>query len=263
MIPRNYINAWRASAPWRSDAMVEQDLIISRCIVEIFRQPELASAFALRGGTALHKLYFHPAGRYSEDLDLVQVAPGPVGRQIDLFRNLLSPLLGEPSRKQGADMVTLIFHFSSEIPPVTPLKLKVEINTREHLAVMGIQTHKFSLSSLWLSASTQVQTYGIEELLGTKLRALYQRRKGRDAYDLAKGISELQVRPETVARCFAAYLDNEGLSITRKQFADNLEDKRHNADFMSDISVLLADGQGFEMAEALDLIEATFLPWLA
>jgi len=27
--------------------------------------------------------------------------------------------------------------------------------------------------------------------------------------------------------------------------------------------VLLADGQGFEMAEALDLIEATFLPWLA
>ena len=34
MIPRAHIDAWRAQAPWRSDAKVEQDLIICRAMAE-------------------------------------------------------------------------------------------------------------------------------------------------------------------------------------------------------------------------------------
>ena len=40
VIPRAYIDAWRAQAPWRSDAKVEQDLIICRAMVEIFNNFE-------------------------------------------------------------------------------------------------------------------------------------------------------------------------------------------------------------------------------
>jgi len=57
MIPRAHITAWRRTAPWSSDAQVEQDLVISRALVEIYSEPALSSSLAFRGGTALHKLY--------------------------------------------------------------------------------------------------------------------------------------------------------------------------------------------------------------
>ena len=79
MIPRDYITQWRAQAPWNEDFQVEQDLVISRALVEIFSDPVLAGALAFRGGTALYKLYLTPPARYSEDIDLVQVEPGPAG----------------------------------------------------------------------------------------------------------------------------------------------------------------------------------------
>jgi predicted nucleotidyltransferase component of viral defense system len=61
MIPRAYINEWRSHAPWRSDAQVEQDLIICRALLEIFSHPLLAQQLVFRGGTALHKLFFREA----------------------------------------------------------------------------------------------------------------------------------------------------------------------------------------------------------
>ena len=60
MIPRANITAWRAHAPWATDAQVEQDLVLSRALVEIFSVPLLAERLAFRGGTALHKLFFQP-----------------------------------------------------------------------------------------------------------------------------------------------------------------------------------------------------------
>lgn len=68
MIPRDYITEWRAHAPWVQDVQVEQDLVISRALVEIFSQPGLSDALVFRGGTALYKLYLTPAARYSEDI---------------------------------------------------------------------------------------------------------------------------------------------------------------------------------------------------
>lgn len=49
MIPRDYITRWRARAPWAIDAQVEQDLVISRALVELFGVPSLASRLAFRG----------------------------------------------------------------------------------------------------------------------------------------------------------------------------------------------------------------------
>lgn len=60
MIPFDFITEWRATAPWISDVQVEQDLIITRAVVEIFNVEEVASALAFRGGTALYKLHPRP-----------------------------------------------------------------------------------------------------------------------------------------------------------------------------------------------------------
>lgn len=78
MIPRRYIEEWKEIAPWPENSQVEQDLVISRALVEIFSDPFLKEHLAFRGGTALHKLYLEPPTRYSEDIDLVQIKEGPI-----------------------------------------------------------------------------------------------------------------------------------------------------------------------------------------
>lgn len=78
MINRTAIQQWSNHAPWIDNAQIEQDLIICRALVSIFSDEFLASQLAFRGGTALHKLYLSPQPRYSEDIDLVQIAPGPI-----------------------------------------------------------------------------------------------------------------------------------------------------------------------------------------
>lgn len=63
MIPKPYLAKWQQNAPWKEFAQVEQDLIISRLLVEIFSDTFLKENLAFRGGTALHKLYLSPAPR--------------------------------------------------------------------------------------------------------------------------------------------------------------------------------------------------------
>ena len=89
MIPRDYITEWRQQAPWTQDAQVEQDLIISRALIEIFSRPILAENLAFRGGTALYKLHLRPV-RYSEDIDLVQIRAGSIGPILDTLREALN-----------------------------------------------------------------------------------------------------------------------------------------------------------------------------
>jgi hypothetical protein len=86
VLPRVDIVRWRAVAPWADDDDVEQDLVITLALLDIFRDETLKSALAFRGGTALHKLHLPPAARYSEDIDLVQREPSPIGPTLSRLR---------------------------------------------------------------------------------------------------------------------------------------------------------------------------------
>jgi len=77
MIPFDFITRWRSHAPWVSDGQVEQDLVLSRALVELYGDEKLQRELAFRGGTALNKLFLDSPQRYSEDIDLVQVEAGP------------------------------------------------------------------------------------------------------------------------------------------------------------------------------------------
>ena len=57
MIPRSAITHWNKQVPWEDIANVEQDLIITRALTDIFADEFLSKELAFRGGTALHKLY--------------------------------------------------------------------------------------------------------------------------------------------------------------------------------------------------------------
>ena len=216
MIPITDIRAWGNVVPWNNVEQVEQDLVISRSLVEIFSDKYLSENLAFRGGTALHKLFFSSPPRYSEDIDLVQKDAGPIK---DIFNGLRTALafLGEPKVKQKANNNTLIFRFDSENITPVPLRLKVEVNCREHFSVLGYQESVFSVDTRWFNGTTKIQTYKLEELLGTKLRALYQRKKGRDLYDLYKAIITTNPDPDEVLSCYTSYMDfSKVTSPTRK-----------------------------------------------
>ncbi len=113
----------------------------------------------------------------------MQLQSRPIGSTMDRLRSRLDPWLGEPRREQGQG-VRLIYRFESEIPPVVRLRLKVETNPREHFTVRRTTRRSFRVDSRWWNGGAEITTFEIEELLGTKLRALYQRKKGRDLFDL-------------------------------------------------------------------------------
>jgi predicted nucleotidyltransferase component of viral defense system len=239
VIPRAQITAWRARAPWPTDAQVEQDLVLSRALVEIFNIPELAKGFIFRGGTALHKLFVSPAGRYSEDIDLVQAEAGPIGPLLDGVRKALDPWLGTPRRKQGHGRMTMTYRFETSFEPVIRMRLKVEINTREHFSVLEIAQRSFAVDSPWFQGVAQVPVYQVEELLGTKLRALYQRKKGRDLYDLWQVLQSTDADPRRIVECFEQYITRDNITISRAEFEENLAGKLCDDAFLEDLHLLL------------------------
>ena len=250
MIPRDYITEWRAQAPWVQDFQVEQDLVISRALVEIFSHPELALSLAFRGGTALYKLHLRPPARYSEDIDLVQVKAEPIGATLDALRGLLDPWLGEPQRKQGEGRVTLNYRFGSEDAPPLRLRLKVEINSREHFALYGWAKVPFQVESRWFGGSADITSFELDELLATKLRALYQRKKGRDLFDLAVALEQGTMNPGRIVEAFGGYMEAGGERVTRALFERNLAAKLKDPRFTGDIGALLAPGYTWDIQVA-------------
>ncbi len=259
MIPRDYITEWRAHAPWVQDFQVEQDLVISRALIAIFNHPVLADALAFRGGTALYKLHIHPPARYSEDIDLVQVRAEPAGPMMDAIRKVLDPWLGRPRWKQTEGRVTFVYRFQSEDTPPLTLRLKVEINSREHFTVYGFIQQLFSVTSRWFEGRAEITTYTLDELMATKFRALYQRRKGRDLFDLSVALEETELDPNRVVTAFWQYMAHGGHNVTRDAFEQNIGGKLLDARFNADIGPLLATGFSWNAQNAMENIRSRLI----
>ncbi len=262
MIPVRYIDAWKEHAPWKTPAQIEQDLVLTRAIVEIYSDELLRNELAFRGGTALHKIYFQPPARYSEDIDLVRRNVGPVKDIMTALRDRLV-WLGKPHTDQKRDSIKFIYRFESEIPPVVPLRLKIEINTREHFSVLGLDYQKVTMTHPWHSGEAQVTVYKLEELLGTKLRALYQRKKGRDLFDLHVASQKHALDPKRIVKSFEAYLVNQKIHIPRAEFEANLAEKLNEPAFGKDMNPLLASGTSWDIREAAKYTREKLLSLLA
>lgn len=256
MIPQAYITEWANYVPWQTNEQVEQDLVICYALVKIFSDKFLAENLAFRGGTALHKLYLQPQLRYSEDIDLVQISSEPFGQVIDKLRECLKSL-GKPKRKQKLNNNTLIYHFDSEYYPIQRLKLKVETNCKEHFSVLGYHYFPYNVQSSWYSGSCNITTYKLEELLGTKLRALYQRKKGRDLFDIYKALTLVpELNKDEIIKCYREYMNFVvEQPPTQKLFLLNMEGKIEDSEFIGDIFALIRPNEVYNHLDAYELVK--------
>ena len=259
MLPKAYIEQWKINSPWQQDEFVEQDLILSRLLIELYSNKLISESVAFRGGTALHKLFLKIPYRYSEDLDFVQIKSGDIGVILTELRKIIRRLIPTtPKYKKSKNNNTLIYSYNAENPPYPKMKIKIEINTREHFAVDGIRSLKFECKSDWFTGSSDINTFSTEEMLATKLRALYQRKKGRDLFDLwiAK---ELKPDFARTVEIFKACLDKENLSITKKEYLDNLSAKIDDPIFDNDIKPLIRNSADYNLKDAFDYVKNTYI----
>jgi len=106
----------------------------------------------------------------------------------------------------------------------------------------------------------KIQTYKLEELLGTKLRGLYQWKKGRDLYDLYKAFILSNPNPDDILTCYASYLSfNKTKSPAKKQFVNNLKEKLLDKVFIGDTASLLRPGEEYVPEEAFDIVRKNLL----
>ncbi len=135
MIPEAAITAWGVSAPWPTRAQVEQDLLLSRLIVELASHPYLRDEMIFRGGTCLHKLHLTVPHRYSEDLDYVRATAGGIQPLTQAVTNVGEALGFEVRTQMGAQPKVYLrtTATSGEL-----LRIKVEVNTYERTPALPL-----------------------------------------------------------------------------------------------------------------------------
>jgi predicted nucleotidyltransferase component of viral defense system len=254
MIPYNTVTAWGASHPWQTREQIEQDMLLSKAICDIFNCEKLASELLFRGGTALNKLALKKPYRYSEDLDFVRMSPGGIG---EIMRELT-----DIGKAAGYQVKTKIGKFPKVYWLVTAqtgaaLKIKLEINTYERTPVLPTIKIKHEIRTDWYAGEANVGMFQLEEIAATKLRALYQRSKGRDLFDLWLLTTEVGVDTALVCDVFTSYKP-EG--YTGRKAIENLEIKLQRKGFLSDIDNLITNDMKkiYNPTEAADVIKSKY-----
>ena len=250
MIPAQNVVAWGTVVPWGDQRQIEQDLVISRALVEIFSDKAMSDALRIRGGTALNKLHFPAPLRYSEDIDLVRTSAGPIGPILDRLRALLEPWLGRARFDQSRVSPKLRFRVETEDTSGVPIRLKIEINTREIEPFDAPVALPIKVANPWFSGSAAVPTYSREEMLATKLRALMQRDKGRDLFDIAHALEVFEdLNLDRIVEMFERYLGLSGQAISRAQAEQRMFSKLARPRILLDIRPLLSVAQAESLTE--------------
>ena len=257
MIPRLNIIAWSARAPWVEIRQVEQDLIISRALVALFSDPVLKEELRFRGGTAINKLLFPSPLRYSEDIDLVRSTAGPIGPILDRIRGALEPWLGRAAFDQSEVAPKLRFRVDAE-DGGAQLRLKIEIATREIEAFDPLRAIPLGVENPWFTGQAEITTYSREELLATKLRALLQRDKGRDLFDLSHALTVFpDLNKARVVECLGLYLKRADQSIGRAEAEKRMFAKLVRRNLLTDIRPLLRADEAERLSD--ELVRQSFL----
>jgi predicted nucleotidyltransferase component of viral defense system len=276
-ITRQDILAHQSAVPWAAQYQVEQDLLLCQAIVALFDDKFLSSQIAMRGGTLLHKVHLAPAARYSEDIDLVVVGTRPANHIRLAIRRVLADVLGAPKKSVWDTLILAIrntvnpsrilrmtYSMPSIIEPGRTLDIVVEANVTERKPHRAIVEIPFSFLFRDKTVQTHLKGFDIHEMLGTKMRALFQRKRGRDLFDLYWALtkSPTPVKPREIIASFKHYLDLEDTKAGRGEFVSILENHLKDREFCSDTRPLLRTDISYDPQVAGSYVKSHLLKLL-
>ena len=268
--------AHQSSVPWPEIHQVEQDLLLSLSMRAIFDDPFLSGQVAMRGGTVLHKVHLAPASRYSEDIDLVVVGERSEGHIRKALMRVLRPVLGKEKSSAWATLrlavrnaakpsriLRCIYKVPSVSAPNRELTVEVETNVSERLPKYPLQRLPFAFNFRGERLQSTLVSYNINEMLGTKMRALFQRKKGRDLFDLYWALttkSALPVTVDDIVSAFQHYMREEDTTVPRAEFVAHLHScTEDSAGFCTDMTPLLRKDLDYDPRKAGSYLESQVL----
>ena len=276
-ITRQDILAHQAVVPWAAQYQVEQDLLLCRSMAALFDDDFLSGQIAMRGGTLLHKAHLAPASRYSEDINLVVVGTRPEDHVRRAIRRVLTDVLGEPKTSvwdtlklalrnavQPSRVLRMTYSLPSIIEPGRMLDIVIEANVTERKPHRAVVEIPFSLPFRDKPVQTRIKGYDIHEMLGTKMRAMFQRKRGRDLFDLYWALtkSAKPVDPAAIIESFQHYMKQEGTTAGRAEFVGILEAHLKDRGFCSDMELLLRHGITYDPQTAGSYVKTHLLSLL-
>ena len=92
--------------------------------------------------------------------------------------------------------------------------------------------------------------------MGTKLRALYQRKKGRDLYDIHKVLSsDIEVSIDKIIQAYTFYMKDEPRGVPESNtYIENIELKLKDPEFLADTTILLHPSEEYNPEEAYNTL---------
>ncbi|MFO1459301.1 MAG: nucleotidyl transferase AbiEii/AbiGii toxin family protein [Verrucomicrobiota bacterium] len=273
-VTRQDILAHQSVVPWAAQYQVEQDLLLCRAMAALFDDKFLSAQVAMRGGTLLHKVHLAPAARYSEDIDLVVVGTRPEDHIRRAIRRVLGDVLGTPKTSvwdtlklairntvKPSRVLRMTYSTRSIIEPARTLEIVVEANVTERRPHRPVVEIPFSFPFREQTVFTRIRAFDIHEMLGTKMRALFQRKRGRDLFDLYWALIQPQasVNPVEIIASFQHYLDQEGTKAAQGEFVEILDRHLSDRGFCSDMQPLLRAGIAYDPKLAGELVKSRLL----
>ena len=178
--------------------VVEKDYALGWLLAGVAHHPNLSEMWIFKGGTCLRKCYYETF-RFSEDLDFTVtnldfIKPDVL---IDIFKEI-SAWLGESigmhleltdgsfktyANSRGNSSTQGKIGFVGPLAQPTTPKVKIDLTCDELVASSPIMRRVVHDYSDW-DSSVRVSAYSLEELAAEKLRALSQRCRPRDLYDV-------------------------------------------------------------------------------
>jgi predicted nucleotidyltransferase component of viral defense system len=240
----------------------------------IFNDRFLGEQVAMRGGTLLHKVYLAPPSRFSEDIDLVVFGDRPEDHIRKALRRVLTEALGSPKTSvwstinlavRNAVRPSRILHMTYSVPLVMEqgpaLQITVEVNVTERTSHSPIAKLPFAFPFRRNSIRMSINGYEIHEMLGTKMRALFQRRRGRDLFDLFWALERgtPPVDSAAVVDSFLYYLRQETAQPVREEFIAILNSHLSDLGFGTDTDHLLRTGVQYDPYRAGECVKTKLL----
>jgi predicted nucleotidyltransferase component of viral defense system len=229
MISRRELDQLRAE--WTLDiAVIEKDYLLGWLLAGIASHPVLGRAWVFKGGTCLRKCYYETF-RFSEDLDFTVMPDGPddpvelrqafsqvaewLHEESGIELTVDSAAFRRRQNKRGKPTTQGRIAYRGPNPQPTLPKVKLDITADEVLAgrpVLRPIGHPYGDAPL---PAGRVLSYSITELFAEKLRALTERCRPRDLYDVVHmhRHPDLIGRQQAVAAALARKCEHAGIEV--------------------------------------------------
>lgn len=219
--------------------VIEKDYVIGWVLWGIGSDPDLSNHWAFKGGTSLKKCYIE-TWRFSEDLDFTVMPGGP--DKPETIEPIIKKFLDRVHEESGIDFSIrppAFKHYDTHLytegsiyyrgprNAPSPARIKLDISGSEKIAcptVLRDITHSYSDS---LPDPAQVRCYAFEEVFAEKLRAMGERGRPRDLYDIVLLFRHihLHVEPKLIKSVLENKCQSKGVPVPSLEAIQNSSNK--------------------------------------